>query len=53
MGINVNFVISFIFPRRTSAAIADALISGYYQIVYTGMGFMVGLKHLQQQCLEA
>lgn len=45
MGINVNFVISFtFFLGGASAAIAGALISGYYQIVYPGMGFMVGLK---------
>jgi branched-chain amino acid transport system permease protein len=45
MGINVNFVISFtFFLGSASAAIAGALISGYYQIVYPGMGFMVGLK---------
>lgn len=45
MGINVNFVISFtFFLGGASAAIAGALISGYYQIVYPTMGFMVGLK---------
>lgn len=45
MGINTNFVISFtFFLGGASAAIAGALISGYYQIVYPGMGFMVGLK---------
>jgi Branched-chain amino acid ABC-type transport system, permease components len=45
MGINVNFVISFtFFLGGASAAIAGALISGYYQIVYPQMGFMVGLK---------
>jgi len=45
MGINVNFVISFtFFLGGASAAIAGALIGGYYQIVYPGMGFMVGLK---------
>jgi branched-chain amino acid transport system permease protein len=45
MGIDVNFVISFtFFLGGASAAIAGALISGYYQIVYPGMGFMVGLK---------
>ncbi|RPF43212.1 amino acid/amide ABC transporter membrane protein 1 (HAAT family) [Hydrogenoanaerobacterium saccharovorans] len=45
MGINVNFVISFtFFLGGASAAIAGALISGYYQIIYPTMGFMVGLK---------
>lgn len=45
MGINVNFVISFtFFLGGASAAIAGSLISGYYQIVYPTMGFMVGLK---------
>lgn len=45
MGINTNFIISFtFFMGGASAAIAGALISGYYQIVYPGMGFMVGLK---------
>ncbi len=45
MGINVNFVISFtFFLGGASAAIAGSLISGYYQIVYPGMGFMAGLK---------
>lgn len=45
MGINVNFVISFtFFLGGVSAAIAGALISGYYQIVYPNMGYMAGLK---------
>ena len=45
MGVNVNFVISFtFFLPGASAAIAGGLISGYYQIVYPGMGFMAGLK---------
>ena len=45
MGINVNLVISFtFFLGGASAAIAGSLISGYYQIVYPTMGFMVGLK---------
>ncbi|WP_312644619.1 branched-chain amino acid ABC transporter permease [Hydrogenoanaerobacterium sp.] len=45
MGINVNFVISFtFFLGGASAAIAGSLISGYYQIIYPTMGFMVGLK---------
>jgi len=45
MGVNVNFVISFtFFLAGASAAIAGGLISGYYQIVYPGMGFMAGLK---------
>lgn len=45
MGVNVNFVISFtFFLGGVSAAIAGALISGYYQIVYPTMGYMAGLK---------
>lgn len=45
MGINTNSVISLtFFLGGASAAIAGSLISGYYQIVYPGMGFMVGLK---------
>lgn len=45
MGINVNFIISFtFFLGGVSAAIAGVLISGYYQIVYPTMGYMVGLK---------
>ncbi len=45
MGINVNRVISFtFFLGGASAAVAGALISGYYQIVYPLMGFMAGLK---------
>ena len=45
MGIDVNFVIGFtFFLGGASAAIAGSLISGYYQIVYPGMGFMAGLK---------
>lgn len=45
MGINVNFIITFtFFLGSASAAIAGALIGGYYQIIYPGMGFMVGLK---------
>lgn len=45
MGVNVNFVISFtFFLAGASAAIAGGLISGYYQNVYPGMGFMAGLK---------
>lgn len=45
MGINANFVIAFtFFLGGVSAAVAGALISGYYQIVYPTMGFMVGLK---------
>ena len=45
MGINVNFVISFtFFLAGISAAIAGALVGGYYQIVYPNMGFMAGLK---------
>lgn len=45
MGINVNFIIAFtFFLGSASAAIAGALIGGYYQIIYPSMGFMVGLK---------
>jgi branched-chain amino acid transport system permease protein len=45
MGINTNFVIAFtFFLGGASAAIASVLISGYYQIVYPTMGFMIGLK---------
>lgn len=45
MGVNVNFIISFtFFLGGVSAAIAGALIGGYYQIVYPNMGYMAGLK---------
>jgi len=45
MGINTNFIIAFtFFLGGASAAIASVLISGYYQIVYPSMGFMIGLK---------
>jgi branched-chain amino acid transport system permease protein len=45
MGINVNFVVSFtFFLGGVSAAIAGILISGYYQIVYPSMGYVVGMK---------
>lgn len=45
MGVPVNFVISFtFFLGGVSAAIAGALIGGYYQIVYPNMGYMAGLK---------
>lgn len=45
MGINVNRVIAFtFFMGGASAAIAGALISGYYQVVYPTMGYMIGLK---------
>lgn len=45
MGINTNFIIAFtFFLGGVSAAIASVLISGYYQILYPTMGFMVGLK---------
>ena len=45
VGVNVHFVISFtFFLAGASAAIAGALIGGYYQIVYPTMGVMVGLK---------
>lgn len=45
MGINVNRVITFtFFLGGASAAIAGSLISGYYQMVYAGMGFLAGMK---------
>ena len=53
MGVNVNFVISFtFFLAGASAAIAGGLISGYYQIVYPGMGFMAGLKAFAASVLD-
>lgn len=45
MGINTNFIITItFFLGGAAAAIASVLISGYYQILYPSMGFMVGLK---------
>lgn len=45
MGINVNRVITFtFFLGGASAAIAGALIGGYYQIISPGMGSIIGLK---------
>ncbi len=45
MGVNVNFVISFtFFLGGASAAIAGALIGGYYQVISPTMGSMIGLK---------
>lgn len=45
MGINTNFIIAFtFFLGGVTAAIASVLISGYYEILYPSMGFMVGLK---------
>ncbi len=45
MGVNVNRIITFtFFLGGVSAAIAGTLVSGYYQMVYPGMGFMPGLK---------
>ncbi len=45
MGINVNFVISFtFFLGGASAAIAGALICGYYQVISPTMGSLIGLK---------
>lgn len=45
MGINVNKVITFtFFIGGASAAIAGALISGYYQIISPTMGSIIGLK---------
>lgn len=45
MGVNVNFVISFtFFLGGASAAIAGALIGGYYQVISPTMGSLIGLK---------
>ncbi|GHT83922.1 branched-chain amino acid ABC transporter permease [Spirochaetia bacterium] len=45
MGINVNNIITLtFFMGGASAAIAGGMVSGYYQVVYPGMGFMIGLK---------
>ena len=45
MGVNVNRVIAFtFFMGGASAAIAGALYSGYYQVVYPTMGYLIGLK---------
>jgi branched-chain amino acid transport system permease protein len=45
MGINTNFLISFtFFLGGASAAIASILISGYYNIIYPTMGFIIGMK---------
>ncbi len=45
MGVNVNFVISFtFFLGGASAAIAAALIGGYYQVISPTMGSLIGLK---------
>lgn len=45
MGIDVNSVISFaFFVGGASAAIAGALVSGYYQIISPTMGSLIGLK---------
>jgi branched-chain amino acid transport system permease protein len=45
MGINVNQVITFtFFLGGVSAAIAGALMAGYYQLVYPTMGFLIGMK---------
>jgi branched-chain amino acid transport system permease protein len=45
MGINVNNIITVTFLMGgASAAIAGGMVSGYYQVVYPGMGFMIGLK---------
>lgn len=45
MGVNVNYVISFaFFLGGASAAIAGALIGGYYQIISPTMGSIIGLK---------
>ena len=45
MGVNVNLVISFtFFLGGASAAIAGALIGGYYQVISPTMGSLIGLK---------
>lgn len=45
MGVNVNFVISFtFFLGGASAAIAGALIGGYYQAISPTMGSLIALK---------
>ncbi len=45
MGINVNSVISVtFFIGGASAAIAGALIGGYYQVISPTMGSVIGLK---------
>lgn len=45
MGIDANFVITFtFFLGGASAAIAGALIGGYYQVISPTMGSMIGLK---------
>lgn len=45
MGINTNLVISFtFFLGGCTAAIAGALIGGYYQIISPTMGATIGLK---------
>ncbi|MBR0172471.1 MAG: branched-chain amino acid ABC transporter permease [Lachnospiraceae bacterium] len=45
MGINVNFIISFtFFLGGASAAIAGALIGGYYQVISPTMGSLIALK---------
>ena len=45
MGVNVNFIISFtFFLGGVSAAIAGALVSSYYAMVYPNMGYTAGLK---------
>lgn len=45
MGINVNFVISFVFfLAGVSAAIAGGLIASHYRIVFPAMGEAAGLK---------
>jgi len=45
VGINVNSVVTFtFFISGASAAIAGTLMAGYYQTIYSTMGFTVGLK---------
>lgn len=44
-GINVNNIISFtFFLGGCAAAIAGALIGGYYQLIYPTMGYIIGMK---------
>jgi len=45
MGINVNSIIALtFFMGGASAAIAGGMVSGYYQVLFPGMGFTIGLK---------
>jgi len=45
MGINVNNIITLAFLLGGAcAAIGGGMVSGYYQVLHPGMGFMIGLK---------